>query len=1265
MIINNNENNIYLILNGASRSVSKIYDIDGNVIFGGGSGPVPPSERDYLYFVSDVPNIIGLQSISSGEVGDIVEYSFDQRTWTRIRGGENVSIDSGQKIYFRGNYNEISGSLRSPRFTTVDECECHGNVMSMLGEDFENITNVRDYGLQGIFQNTKITTAPYMTAVTLGVAACANMFQNTLLVEGPQLTATTLSNDCYWDCFNSCNRLISIPDFPEIQNIPANAYRSMFNNCWNLIATPRIGVGVKTVGNNACSNMFANNRSLETITDLPGGNIGDSGFYEMFYGCNNLKTIPDVTANSFGQNACLEMFRWSERIKNGPRLISANQVSASSFKHMFSECHELVNAPEIRVSTSWNGGNLCENMFLNCRSLTNVPAINISHLTRGIFYNMFKGCTSLVNAPEINVPGVLNSAECMFGMFEGCTSLVNAPEFRWVGLSTSACDSMFKNCTSLVDAPELIATSLGQWAYAHMFNGCVALKNVPDLPECTNIGSDAYEDMFGRCLSLVNAPVIKQINLPSMNTAYYSRMFQNCVSLKYVEIDLHEWSEDYTGRNWLYNVAPGGIVYAPNGASGIQLDSTNGVPPDWILKTQDVDVRDYLRFTPVYGDLTIGFEGYDSYNDFKYSLDGTNWNDFTEPIVVNEGNTIYFKANGLSSDSSDYHRFTTDNWCECHGNIMSLLGEDFENLYEVPLNSLNGLFMDTLIFTAPELPAIFLNEGAYANLFNGTQIHEMPELPAEILPELAYYRMFYNAPISKGFVLLHAIFADDNAYKEMFGDNNSISKVLIYAGNYNSIDENSFRNNCIVYAPNFESTPEGVQYQIIKDNVYVGKLKNNREGRGTLCYKENIIENRVTVCDVTYSGYEDKYSKSTSKLIHDDVLIIRNQNNKFTILSTYNGESISEETQNILMWNSWQMPFVFTCNENVLTDGNEYTFVYNNKYMVASIGWLESGGPIRLVDNIENAAYWTLELLYGHGTEPEPGPEPGERPEDETVPLYLYNTTSSNVSVGLPTGYSNMKICNTTLDDWDVDNINWQNASGTITIPAYSKTYVKADSTSGTSAKSFTITTPIEVHGNVMSLLGWWDNKNTDAVPAYGFNALFKGTSITTAPAMTAWQVDDYGCKDMYRQITTLNKAPEFPAENVGNNAYRSCFNACSGLTIAPSVLPCMFPGPQAYNSMFNGTHITESPEIMAMILDDNSFESMFSQCFYLTKVKCMCAYDSTFTPITDSISSNWLYGVPNDNNCIFYKNPDWSGPTTRGYSTIPSEWQIVDWEQE
>ena len=49
---------------------------------------------------------------------------------------------------------------------------------------------------------------------------------------------------------------------------------------------------------------------------------------------------------------------------------------------------------------------------------------------------------------------------------------------------------MFRGCTSLVTPPELPATTLANYCYSKMFNNCTSLKYIKCL--ATNIGNNTY-----------------------------------------------------------------------------------------------------------------------------------------------------------------------------------------------------------------------------------------------------------------------------------------------------------------------------------------------------------------------------------------------------------------------------------------------------------------------------------------------------------------------------------------------------------------------------------------------------------------------------------------------------------------------------------------------------------------------------------------------------------------------------------------------------
>ena len=121
-------------------------------------------------------------------------------------------------------------------------------------------------------------------------------------------------------------------------------------------------------------------------------------------------------------------------------------------------------------------------------------------------------------------------------------------------------------------------------------------------------------------------------------------------------------------------------------------------------------------------------------------------------------------------------------------------------------------------------------------------------------------------------------------------------------------------------------------------------------------------------------------------------------------------------------------------------------------------------------------------------------------------------------------------------------------------------------------------------------------------------------------------------------------------------------FSGCNLLTTLPeNLLPATKLAANCYNYMFYGCKaLTNAPKLPATTLAPLCYNSMFWYCSKLKEVYCNARYNADGSVITTSIGSNWLNGATNTADCIFYKNKDWSGPTTRNSSTIPSNWQIA-----
>lgn len=242
-------------------------------------------------------------------------------------------------------------------------------------------------------------------------------------------------------------------------------------------------------------------------------------------------------------------------------------------------------------------------------------------------------------------------------------------------------------------------------------------------------------------------------------------------------------------------------------------------------------------------DLTVSF----TQNNIEYSLDGDTWSELAMGVstpTIKAGEQVYFRASGLTATSSSgIGSFSSAGRCNVGGNILSMMyGADFEdkdtlvhnyafntlfryltNLYSaknliLSANTLTercygGLFYQTGIVEAPELPATTLAPFCYANAFDGcVNLVTAPALPATIMADRCYGTMFQNctslinAPelpskhlenqcygnMFKGCVnlvkapVLPASVVDSFAYKNMFYGCSKLSYIKALATNIDS-----------------------------------------------------------------------------------------------------------------------------------------------------------------------------------------------------------------------------------------------------------------------------------------------------------------------------------------------------------------------------------------------------------------------------------------------------------------------------------------------
>ena len=107
--------------------------------------------------------------------------------------------------------------------------------------------------------------------------------------------------------------------------------------------------------------------------------------------------------------------------------------------------------------------------------------------------------------------------------------------------------------------------------------------------------------------------------------------------------------------------------------------------------------------------------------------------------------------------------------------------------------------------------------------------------------------------------------------------------------------------------------------------------------------------------------------------------------------------------------------------------------------------------------------------------------------------------------------------------------------------------------------------------------------------------------SLTTAPALPATTLANYCYSDMFVQCTSLVNAPQLPATTLAENCYSSMFDVCTSLVTAPE-LPATELANYCYSDMFFGcTSLVNAPALPATTLAEYCYSRMFYNCTSLT----------------------------------------------------------------
>ena len=118
------------------------------------------------------------------------------------------------------------------------------------------------------------------------------------------------------------------------------------------------------------------------------------------------------------------------------------------------------------------------------------------------------------------------------------------------------------------------------------------------------------------------------------------------------------------------------------------------------------------------------------------------------------------------------------------------------------------------------------------------------------------------------------------------------------------------------------------------------------------------------------------------------------------------------------------------------------------------------------------------------------------------------------------------------------------------------------------------------------------------------FGTFANCSSLVEAPELPAKDLD-YRCYYyIFVGCTSLSKAPSLPATTLKDECYKGMFQNCKSLVEAPTLPATTLKG-SCYQYMFNGcTSLTSAPELPATTVANSCYYEMFNGCTSLKRIK-------------------------------------------------------------
>ena len=415
----------------------------------------------------------------------------------------------------------------------------------------------------GMFANcSNLVSVPseMLPATDVGTQSYRQMFYNcTSLVEAPELPATAVGYDSYREMFQGCTSLVNAPALPAM-TLENGCYQNMFKNCSSLISAPPY-LPATTLYNSCYRSMFEGCNSLIDVPTLPSNVLSDSCYYWMFLGDYNINKL-DVDfenwSNSDATNDWVKyLFQDGVFLKpeNLPEEYGYSRIPVNFTPFDKNKPLTLTAVESSTVKITQNGSPRSLNVYYkkNNGEWIQYDVDTVIDLNEGDFVQFKNTTTNQFSTGKDDFYGFVMTGKIKAS--GNVQSLVNfSNTANWYAFR-----KLFQNCRSLIEAPTVLpAKHVLGYAYASMF-GKTSITNMP-IMLAEDFGDEACYYMFEECPITYAKLLDKKEN---NGKACFERIFNNCQSLKVIDVDFTVWDtvkNNEEHKYWCYGT-PSDITF--------------------------------------------------------------------------------------------------------------------------------------------------------------------------------------------------------------------------------------------------------------------------------------------------------------------------------------------------------------------------------------------------------------------------------------------------------------------------------------------------------------------------------------------------------------------------------------------------------------------------------------------------------------------------------------------------------------------------------